>query len=71
MHLQLPDPQAADINYNSIAISEKKINPFNDSVLFIGRRQTVQNQTRRHRTRRLIRISIVCLQNILFKLEYK
>ena len=41
------------------------------SVLLMGRRQTVQNQTRRRRTRRPIRFSTVCLQNVLLKLEKK
>ena len=36
----------------------------------MGHRQTVQNQTRRHRTRRLIRFLTICFQNVLLKFEY-
>ena len=43
------------------------INPYKPSVLFEGQGQTVQTQTRR----RLVRVFTVCLQNILFKIEYK
>ena len=35
-------------------------NPYKPSVLYVGHRQTVQNQNRRHRTRRLIRFSTIC-----------
>ena len=38
------------------------LNPLKPSVLFVGHWQTVQTQIRRHRTRRLIRVSSVCLQ---------
>ena len=41
------------------------LNPFKPSVLFVGHRQTVHTQIRRHRTRRLIKVSTVCLQTIL------
>ena len=40
-------------------------NPFKLSVLFVGHMQTVETQTRRHRTRCLIRVSTVCLWNVL------
>ena len=36
---------------------------------FVGHRQNVQTQHRRHRERRLIRVSVVFLQNILLKFE--
>ena len=35
------------------------------SVLFVGHMQTVDTQTRRRTMRRLIRVSTVCLQNVL------
>ena len=38
---------------------------------FLGYRQTVQTQIRRRRTRRLIRVHTVCLQEFLFQIEYK
>ena len=43
------------------------LNPLEPSVLFVGHRQTVQTQIRRHRMRRLIRVSTVCLQIIQSK----
>ena len=33
--------------------------PYKTNFLFVGHRQTVQTQVRRHRTRRLIRVSTV------------
>ena len=45
------------------------LNPFKPRALFVGHRQTVQNQIRRGNTRRLIRFSTVCLQNVLLKFE--
>ena len=39
--------------------------PCKPSVLFVGHRQTVQTQIRRCRMQRLIRVSTVCLQNVL------
>ena len=53
------------------AIGEKTLNPNKSSVLYVGRRQTAQTQFRRHRMRRLIRVSAVCLQNALLKFEIK
>ena len=47
------------------------INPYKPSVIFVGHRQTVQNQIRRHRTWRLIRFCTACIQNILLKYEWK
>ena len=43
----------------------ERVNPYMHSVLFVGRRQTVQTQTRRRRERRLIRVSTVCLHSVL------
>ena len=37
---------------------------------FLGDTQTVQTQIGRPRTRRLIRVSAVCLHNVLLKFEY-
>ena len=45
----------------------KWISPFRPSVLFVGHKRTVQTQIRHHRTRRLIRVSTLCLHNVLFK----
>ena len=52
---------------------EISINPYKPSVLsfFVGHRQTVQTQIRRQITWRLIRVSTVCLQNVLFKFNEK
>ena len=44
-------------------------NSFKSSVLLVGHSQTVQTQIRRCRTRRMIRVYIVCLQNVLLKSE--
>ena len=44
-------------------------NPYKSSVLFVGHRQTAQNQIRRHKTRCLIRILYVCLHNVLLKFK--
>ena len=45
------------------------INQFKPSVLFVGHMQTVDTQTRRRTMRRLIRVSTVCLQNVLSTLN--
>ena len=37
------------------------LNPYKPSVFFVGHRQTVQTQIRRHRTWRMIRVFTVCL----------
>ena len=44
-------------------------NPYKPIVIFVGQMQTVQTQTRRRRPRRLIRVSTVCLLNVLLKFE--
>ena len=41
------------------------------SILLMGHPQTVQNQTRCSRSRRLIRFSTVCLHNVLFRIKMK
>ena len=45
------------------------LNPYMPSVPFVGHRQIVQTQIRRHKMRRLIRVSTICLHNFLLKLE--
>ena len=40
-------------------------------VLFVGHRQTAQNQIRRHKMRRLIRFSTVCKHKFLLNFELK
>ena len=45
------------------------LNIYKHSVFFVGYRQTVQNQTRRHKARRLIRFSTVFLQTYLLTLN--
>ena len=43
-------------------------NLYMPSVLYVGHRQIAQTQIRRHRMRRLIRVSTVSLHNFLLKL---
>ena len=45
--------------------------PQRPNSLFIGHRQTVQTYIRRRKMRHLIRVSTVCLLNVLLKLERK
>ena len=47
------------------------VNPYKPSVPFLGHRQTVQTQIRCRRTRHLIRVYTVCLQEILLKMKSK
>ena len=47
------------------------LNPVKPGVLFMGHRQTVHNQIRRRRGRRLIWFSTVCLQNVLLVYVFK
>ena len=54
---------------NMLSLFRNEFNPFKPFVLFVGHRQTVQTQIRRSKTRSLIWVSIVCLQNILSKFE--
>ena len=48
-----------------------EVNAYKPSILFLGHRQTTQTEIRRRRMRmhRLIRVSTVCLQNVLLKFE--
>ena len=46
-----------------------KVNPYKPSILFVGHRQTVQNQIGRRKTRCLIRFSTVSKQKFLLKFE--
>ena len=41
------------------------------SILFVGQRQMVETQIRRCKTQSMIRVSTICLQNILLKFESK
>ena len=50
---------------NMDADEHSNINQLKPSVLFVGHMQTVDIQTRRRTIRRLIRVSTVCLQNVL------
>ena len=50
---------------NMDAAEHSNINKFKPSVFFVGHMQTVDTQTRHHTIRRLIRVSTVCLQNVL------
>ena len=43
----------------------KNVNPYKPSIPFVGHSQTVQTKITYHIMRRLIRISAVCLQNVL------
>ena len=45
------------------------VNPYKHSVLFVGQWQTVQTKIRRRRTRRLIRVSTIYLQNSILDLN--
>ena len=57
--------------FTSIPITDLKFNPYKLRILFVGHRQTVQSQTRRRKTRRLIRLSTIWLQTFLLKFEKK
>ena len=46
------------------------INPYKPSVLFVEQWQTVQTKIGRRRTRRLIRISTICLHRLQTELKY-
>ena len=48
-----------------------RVNPYTPGVLFVGHRQTVQTQIRCRTMRCLIRVSTVCLQNVLLKFDQK
>ena len=45
------------------------LNPYKHSVVLVGHRQTMQNQTGHRRMRRLIRVFTIGLQNFLFNFE--
>ena len=55
--------------YAKYAKEQDWINPYKPGVHFVGHRQKVQTQIRRRRTRRLIRIFTICLQNIQLEFE--
>ena len=50
-------------------LSKQSVNPYKPGVLFVGQWQTVQNQIRRRKARRLIRFSTVCKQKFLLKVD--
>ena len=54
-----------------VTYTTKLFNPYKTSVLFVGHRQIVQAEIRRHRLQCLIRLSTVCLQDVLLKFEYE
>ena len=45
------------------------VNPYKPIVLFVGHRQTLQNQIRRRKMRYLIRLSTACLQMFFLTFE--
>ena len=52
-------------NLESAWISGSLLSWFKSNVLFMEHMQTVQTQTRRHRMQHLLRVSTICLQNVL------
>ena len=50
-------------------ISALMVNPYKPCILFVGHRQTVQTKIRCHQMPLLIKVSNVCLQNVLLKFE--
>ena len=79
-HLQDPDQAwcrvGPDLGPNCLQrlsaddTSRQRLNRFKSSVLFMGHRQTVQNQTRLGRMLCLIRFFTICFQNVLLKFEW-
>ena len=64
------EPLRTKHNELTTCLKNKLLNPYKSSVLqFEGHRQTLQTKISRHRTRRLNRVSTVCLQNALSKFE--
>ena len=47
----------------------ENVNTYTPGVLFVGHRPIVQTQIRRRTRRRLIRVSTVCLHNVLLKFK--
>ena len=64
-HAQARENLCNSPSQNMDADEHSNINQFKPSVLFVGHMQTVDIQTRRRTIRRLIRVSTVCLQNVL------
>ena len=60
-HAQAPEDLCNSPSQNMDANEHSNINQFKPSVLLVGHMQTVDTQTRRHKMRRLIRVSTVCL----------
>ena len=67
----IPNKTSSPEDFKPTTFDSMCCNPFKPSVLFVGHRQTVETQTRRRRTQCLIRVSTVCLQNVLSKFEQK
>ena len=68
IHAQVREDLCNSPSQNMDAGEHSNINQ-KPSVLFVGHVNTVDTQTRRHTMRRLIRVSTVCLQNVLSQFE--
>ena len=68
-HAQARENLCNSPSQNMDADEHSNINQFKPSVLFVGHMQIVDTQTRRRTIRRLIRVSTVCLQNVLSTLN--
>ena len=69
IHAQVRENLCNSPSQNMDEDEHSNINQFNPSVLFVGHVQTMDTQTRRRTMRRLIRISTVCLLNVLSQFE--
>ena len=63
-------PQTPEFRINPENFLSCNINLFKTGILFMGHPQKLSKQTRRHRTRYMIRLCPVCLQNSLLIFEY-
>ena len=68
-HVQARENHCNSPSQNMDADEHSNINQFKPSVLFVGHMQIVDTQTRRRTIPRLIRVSTVCLQNVLSTLN--
>ena len=55
------------VDNKKLNFQSRILNPFKPSIILVVHRQTVQTLIRRRRTRRLIRVSTVCLQKVVFE----
>ena len=69
IHIQISESRHAKLLLLSLMLLFKCLTHKKPSVLYVGHRQSVQNQIRRRKTRRLITFSTVCLQKFLLKFE--